>query len=95
MMKLFLSYFVQVFLALDQLANALIPPIGGTLSYADETLSARSWRAYRDGKIFGKLFKPPIDALFYWQKWDMNHCQRAYEKERARANLPPEYRDAE
>ena len=29
------AYFEQVFLAVDQLVNALIPPLDGTISYAD------------------------------------------------------------
>ena len=41
---------VQVFLALGQLANVLPPPIDGTVGYADETLSARSYRAHRDSR---------------------------------------------
>lgn len=86
------AYFAQVFIAVDQLLNALIPPITGTISWADETLSARCWRAYRDGRFWG-FAKRPIDVLFYWQEWDMNHCKRAYEKERNRAGLPPEYRN--
>lgn len=79
----------QVFIAADQLVNALIPPLDGTISYADETLSARSYRAYRDGKIFGKLTMKPINLLFFWQGPD--HCYKAYLKERARKNLPAEY----
>ena len=51
----------QVFLALDQLANVLPPPLDGTIGYADETLSARCYRAHRDGKIFGRMFMPPIE----------------------------------
>ncbi len=85
------DYFVQVFLALDQLANALIPPIDGTIGYADETLSARCYRAHRDGKIFGRIFMPPIDLLFFWQ--GPNHCRNAYLKEFDRQNYPSEYRD--
>ena len=85
------DYFVQVFLALDQLANALIPPIDGTIGYADETLSARCYRAHRDGKIFGRIFMPPIDLLFFWQ--GPNHCKNAYLKEFDRQNYPSEYRD--
>ena len=48
------AYFVQVFIALDQLVNALIPPLDGTVGHADETLSARAYRAHRDGKRLGK-----------------------------------------
>ena len=89
--KLLKAYGEQVFIALDQLANALIPPLEGTVSYADETLSARCYRARRDGKLFGKLFMPPIDFVFgLWQGPD--HCKNAYIKEFARKNYPDEYR---
>ena len=80
----------QVFIALDQLANALPPPIDGTVGYADETLSARCYRAHRDGKIMGKLFMPLIDLLFFWQ--GPGHCKNAYIKEFERKNYPDEYR---
>lgn len=81
---------VQIFLALDQLANVLPPPIDGTVGYADETLSARCYRAHRDGKIMGKLFMPLIDLLFFWQ--GPGHCKNAYIKEFERKNYPEEYR---
>ena len=82
---------VQIFLALDQLANVLPPPIDGTVGYADETLSARCYRAHRDGKIMGKLFMPPIDWFFgLWQ--GPGHCKNAYIKEFERKNYPDEYR---
>ena len=82
---------VQIFLALDQLANVLPPPIDGTVGYADETLSARCYRAHRDGKVMGKLFMPPIDWFFgLWQGPD--HCKNAYIKEFERKNYPEEYR---
>ena len=81
---------VQVFLALDQLANVLPPPIDGTVGWADETLSARCYRAHRDGKIMGKLFMPLIDLLFFWQ--GPGHCKNAYIKEFERKNYPEEYR---
>ena len=84
------QYPQQLFIAADQLLNALIPPIDGTVSWADETLSARAYRAHRDGKILGKLFMRPIDLLFFWQ--GPNHCRNAYIKEFARKNYPEEYR---
>jgi hypothetical protein len=86
---LLLAYGQQVFIGVDQLANALIPPLDGTVSYADETLSARCYRAHRDGKIFGKLFMRPINLLFWWQGPD--HCKNAYTKEFERKNYPSEY----
>ena len=81
---------VQILLALDQLANALIPPLDGTLSGADETLSARCYRAHRDCKIMGRVFMPLIDLLFFWQ--GPGHCKNAYIKEFERKNYPEEYR---
>ena len=84
------AYGVQIFIAVDQLCNALIPPLDGTLSYADETLSARSYRAHRDGKLLGKITMPVIDALFWWQ--GPRHCYHAYRKEIDRKQYPAEYR---
>lgn len=82
---------VQVFIAADQMLNTLIPPLDGTIGYADETLSARSYRAHRDGKFFGRLSMPVINLLFIWQGPD--HCEKAYLKEYDRANQPAEYRE--
>lgn len=90
-LRLLRDWWVQVFLALDQLVNVLIPPLDGTVGYADETLSARAYRAHRDGKILGKLFMRPIDLLFFWQ--GPGHCKNAYIKEFDRQNYPSEYRD--
>lgn len=73
----------EIAIALDQLVNAVL---GG---YADETMSARSWRL-RSVRPYSWL-RPVIDRLFFWQP---NHCQTAYESERTRSQLPPEYRDA-
>lgn len=89
-LKSWIEYPQQVFIAVDQLVNALIPPLTGSLSYADETLSARSYRAYRYGKLFGKLTMKPINLLFFWQGSD--HCKKAWDKEMQRRSLPPEYR---
>lgn len=71
----------EVLVAVDQLANAIL---GG---YADETISARSWRL-RDERPYSWL-RPLIDRIFFWQP---DHCQGAYESERGRAQLPVEYR---
>lgn len=85
------DYGTQVFIAVDQLCNALIPPLDGTLSYADETLSARSYRAHRDGKLLGKITMPVIDLLFFWQA---DHCLSAYRAEVLRRQYPEAYREA-
>ena len=73
----------QVFIAIDQLANTLL---GG---YADETLSARAWRAEQDGKIFGKIFRPLIDTIFFFDK---DHCYTSYLSEVHKRHFPREYR---
>ncbi len=84
-MKFFL---LQLFLTCDQLLNVLL------LGYADETLSARAWRAYAKGRIFGRIFKPLIDTLFFLQPQPnaLGHCYNAFLKEKDRRALPPEYR---
>lgn len=106
----------QFLLWLDQGGNVLLPGIGAILralltgrasnpGYADETLSAHAWRAYADRKFWGRLFMPPIDLLFLWQRQDREvndrvgrsvdgHCERAFYKEALRREMPPEYRDA-
>jgi hypothetical protein len=99
------AYPRQVAIALDQLFNSLIPPFF-TVSWADETMSARLFRGWRDKKIVGRLVKPPVDAFFaLWQKPDpevtklagrvvYSHCEGAYFKEKLRRDNHPEYRDA-
>ena len=74
----------QLLIAVDQLANTVL---GGS---ADETLSARAWRAEQKGRIFGRIFRPVIDGLFFW---DADHCKDSYQSELERRHLPPAYRD--
>jgi hypothetical protein len=84
------DYAYHLFVALDQLANALL------FGHADETLSARAWRTDQDGKLFGKVSRPVIDilALVLTLGWDKNHCRTAYESEQRRKQLPPHYQKA-
>lgn len=63
----------QIWLALDQLANALC---GGM---ADETVSSRCWRC-QDQRPFGALVRI-INACMFWQN---NHCRGAYAQYLAR-----------
>lgn len=78
-----MSYFTSVFVAIDQLLNALL---GGA---CDESLSSRAYRADRDGKLFGKLFRPFIDTAFFWQD---RHCYQAYLAEVHRRQLSQNFR---
>lgn len=86
-------WLTQLFIALDQLANVLLTPFSNS-AWADETLSSRAYRAWRDGKKLG-FFMHVIDALFSWQdvpKDLKGHCHWAYLKETQRTTLPPEMR---
>jgi hypothetical protein len=88
------------FIAADQQVNAMtgigkvvkafVTGERQTPAFSDETLSARTYRAAKRGKLMGRLAMPVIDALFFWQ--GPNHCANAYRKEQERRNLPPEYR---
>lgn len=79
-------WLTQVFIALDQLINALLR------GWADESLSSRAWRMWVKGKVFGRIFRPLIDVLFVWQSFRLDHCERAYNNELRRYNSPPEMR---
>lgn len=81
----------QLFLVVDQTLNVLLTPFHRS-AWADETMSARCWRAYRDGRAWGKVMRPVIDWLFAWQHAPGGHCFRSYQRERERLHLPPEER---
>jgi len=86
-------WFVQLFIAVDQLLNVLATPLHGS-AWADETLSSRAYRAHRDGKFFGWTMRV-IDLLFVWQTIRIDaigHCHNAYLNEFERLGCPPEMR---
>lgn len=112
--ELLSAYFEENFKATDQLGNTFFLGtilliwhmiIGhGTPSYADETISARTGRSYKNGKILGYVFRPLIDFLFAWQSKEYkmpdglvkiipSHCERAYLKELHKRGLPAEYQE--
>lgn len=74
---------LQILIALDQLFNTLL------CGYADETLSARAWRTEQSGRILGRIFRPLIDLLFFF---DSNHCYKAYLSEIQKRQFPRQYR---
>lgn len=74
-------------IAFDQLAYVLLTLGAGS---PDETLSAAAYRSEGNGKLLGRVFRPLIDALFWF---DRNHCRTAFESERDGRHLPPEYRE--
>lgn len=79
----------QAFLAVDQLLNVLATPMHSG-AWADETLSARAYRAHAAGRRWGRVAMPLIDGLFFGQ--GPRHCERAYIAERERLHAPPELR---
>lgn len=70
---------IEVLMALDCLANALLR------GWHHETLSSRSWRAWVQGRLFGRISRPVIDVLFAWQRHPEGHCKAHYEAEVTRA----------
>lgn len=91
----------EVFVAIDQVVNAVL---GG---YSDESISARSFRLGSKAKRLGRWDQWRItwviaDVLFIWQDMAIQyrtgfapaagHCERAYQSELDRLQLPPEYR---
>lgn len=91
----------ELFVAVDQLINAIC---GG---FADETISARSFRLGSKAKAAGKWDQWRVvwviaDVLFIWQDMAIQyrtgampsrgHCERSYHSEIERLQLPPEYR---
>lgn len=87
-MNVWKQYPIQVLIAIDQLINALIPPIDGTLSWADETLSARAHRMRVKGQPYWGWLARAINLLFFWQE---DHCQGAWLDETRRRQLPDAY----
>lgn len=71
----------QVLIALDQLINTFF------FGWADETISARSYR--NQNKYNWYLAYRLINIIFFWKK---DHCYDAYISERFRRQLPIEYR---
>ena len=80
-----LGYGKAVFIALDQVVNAL----GGGLP--DETLSSRAWRWHVDGVRHWPCRIIDRVAAFFD---DVNHCKESFLSERLGRQLPPEARPA-
>lgn len=77
---------LNIAIAFDQLALVLLT-LGNGLP--DETISAALWRMESQGKLAGRLFRPVVDALFFF---DQNHCLSAWQSERNKQQLPGVYR---
>lgn len=73
----------QVLIAFDQLVNTLF------LGWADETISARSYRL-SDESYKWYVAMQFIDLLFFFEP---EHCYKSYISEKQRKHLPIEYRE--
>jgi hypothetical protein len=70
---------LNLLIAIDQLIYVVITLGSGC---PDETMSSAAWRLEQKGKIQGKIFRPLIDWLFWF---DPDHCRTSYESEVKRA----------
>lgn len=82
-----MHWLAQLFVALDQVLNVLLTPFHSS-TWADESLSARAYRAHRDGRWWGWTMVA-VDTLFFWQP---RHCRGAHFAEMSRRQSPPETR---
>lgn len=98
-----LDCLLNVLLGIVLIAWALITSQEGEGSFSGETLSARAGRSLLNGKAFGRLLVPLIDALFFWQSHELelpdgtkvsypSHCYRAFLKKYHKLDMPSEYR---
>jgi hypothetical protein len=79
----------QMFAAFDQFLNVFLFPFSWN-TWADETFSSRCGRLQHRRPYVWFAFV--ANVLFYFQERDMNHCKRAYEKEKQRYPVPPDMR---
>lgn len=74
---------------------SLLLPWAWRTMWADETMSSRAWRSEQAGARMGRVMRPLIDALFFWQTIDpryTGHCHQAWARERDPNFPPPEQR---
>lgn len=83
------SRILNLLISIDQTAFSIL-----TLGKADpdETMSAAAFRLEQEGKWQGKLFRPMIDRIFFFDKY---HCRTSFESEINRKHLPEVYNKRE
>ena len=77
----------NILIALDQLVWVLLTLGAGS---PDETVSAAAWRSESKGGLFGRVARPLLDTLFFFDK---QHCYNSYLSEVNRKHLPKEYHE--
>lgn len=75
----------NLLVALDQFAFCLLT-LGGSMP--DETASAAAYRSEAQGHWAGCVFRPLIDAIFWF---DPEHCRESFRSEVERRQLPQGY----
>lgn len=78
---------LHILIALDQLAFSLIT-LGK--AYPNETLSSAAYKGEQEGRVTGKLFRPVIDLIMFF---DPMHCKMSYLDVKAGMLLPPSYKE--
>jgi hypothetical protein len=73
-----MKYIEYPLIVLDVAVNVIL------LGSRNETLSARAWRMYSEGKPWGLLWRPIIDGIFFWQP---DHCRVQWERESAAGSV--------
>lgn len=74
---------LNIFIAIDQLIYVLVTLGDG---FPDETISSALYRTERDGKRFGKAFRPVVDWLL--SPIEKDHCKVSYFAELNRLQAP-------
>lgn len=73
-------------IATDQWVFCLLT-LGGSMP--DETMSAAAYRGELLGHLSGRIFRPLIDAIFWF---DPDHCRESFRSEVDRRQLPQGYK---
>lgn len=79
-----MAYLKNLLISADQFANTVA---GGS---PDETLSSRAYRAEQSNNTLGKILRPTIDLLFFF---DAPHCYNSYLSEVHKRQLPLHFQE--
>ena len=77
---------LNLLIALDQFIWVIFTLGNGM---PDETISAALYRMEKQNKLAGRIFRPFVDALLWFDK---NHCLNAGESENKKQHLPDIYK---
>lgn len=77
---------LHLLIAIDQLIFSIIT-LGK--AYPNETMSSAAYRGELDGKLLPSIFRPSIDAIFWF---DPDHCRTSYENVVNNKQLPSSYK---